>query len=86
MQVYEYVEKNKEHKFYLLQKITIDDLSINQVNGIDETKDIYKLIYLGNLYRLNGQIIGVESLNNYQAVSIYQDIEMLKESLKLNRN
>lgn len=83
--IYLYKELNGEYKYYLLQKVSINDLSISQVIKINPEKDIYKLIYLGNLYRLNGQVIGIESLNNYDAVLIYQDVEELLNILKENK-
>lgn len=74
------IDNNKE--YYLLQKIKYDELSFTDIAQFEENDEIYKLIYLGVIYRNNKSVVGLEGLNLKQGTQLFKNKEELINLLK----
>lgn len=82
-----YVSKfNNETKYYVLQNINYNQLSLEEVATLGEVSEtVYKLIYLGTIYENNKKVVGLEALNNRNATILFSSLEDMKKVLKENK-
>ncbi|CAM3124196.1 MULTISPECIES: hypothetical protein [Streptobacillus] len=69
-------------EYYLIQKIKYDELSFSDIVNFEENDEIYKLIYLGVIYRDKKEIVGLEGLNLKEGIQLTKDTEQLMKNLK----
>ncbi len=72
-------------EYYLIQKIRYAELSFSDIVKFEENDEIYKLIYLGVMYRNNDEIVGLEGLNLKEGIKLTKDVENLIKNLKENK-
>lgn len=83
--IYEGKAIDGNSEYYVLQKIKYDELSFTDAPRFQETDEIYKLIYLGVMYRDKKEVVGLEGLNLEQGSYLFNNKEELLGSLKGNK-
>lgn len=82
--VYEGNTSDSNKEYYIIQKLYPNQLSYTEFSQNSDAEFVYKLIYIGVMYQNSGNIVGLEGLNKYNAVAIYNNKDQLLKDLKTN--